>query len=265
MSDTSEITSKRKATTPLVTYSKTAKRRATRPPPRASDGATHSDDDAPADEDEIIIPNGAANEDLADAQVGAQKVEDEQVEDESTRIDSPEPLKAAVDHASNEHNNEPNISESLQNNDVTVDQVSAEKEGHKGDNDELDKLESPKKDDVSAEQVSDEQEEVNVDEQEEVNVDEQEGVNGETVEGNNKKSTNKKRTKKKTTKWTTTKKSTGIWYGVEGILKERATEGKIEYLCDWEDVNGTSYEPTWEPADYVNDKAIAEWLTRKSS
>ncbi|CAD0100343.1 unnamed protein product [Aureobasidium mustum] len=49
------------------------------------------------------------------------------------------------------------------------------------------------------------------------------------------------------------------FYSIRGILKEN----KTQYLVDWEDIDGQTFEPTWEPKANVTEAAIEEWQEKK--
>jgi hypothetical protein len=44
-------------------------------------------------------------------------------------------------------------------------------------------------------------------------------------------------------------------FAVRSILDEN----KTKYLVDWEDINGQSFDPTWEPKNFVTPDLIPEW------
>ncbi|PHH72857.1 hypothetical protein CDD82_5771 [Ophiocordyceps australis] len=51
------------------------------------------------------------------------------------------------------------------------------------------------------------------------------------------------------------------WFMIRGILQEKKTRGRIQYLVDWDDNpdTGKPYSPTWVPSSQVTLKAIKEW------
>lgn len=51
-------------------------------------------------------------------------------------------------------------------------------------------------------------------------------------------------------------------YQVRNILEERGRK----YLIDWEDdpITGQQYEPTWEPKENANEKAVIDWERQKA-
>ncbi|KAK4204227.1 hypothetical protein QBC40DRAFT_104208 [Triangularia verruculosa] len=53
-------------------------------------------------------------------------------------------------------------------------------------------------------------------------------------------------------------------YKVRGILAEKGSGRKLQYLIDWEDSSdGESYQPTWEPAKHANQLTIDAWEAEK--
>ncbi|PHH64955.1 hypothetical protein CDD81_3592 [Ophiocordyceps australis] len=51
------------------------------------------------------------------------------------------------------------------------------------------------------------------------------------------------------------------WFTIRGILQEKKTRGRIQYLVDWDDnpETGKTYSPTWVTSSEVTLEAIREW------
>ncbi|KAA8630445.1 hypothetical protein SMACR_06639 [Sordaria macrospora] len=61
------------------------------------------------------------------------------------------------------------------------------------------------------------------------------------------------------------KESSETYYQIRRIAGEKTENGRLFYYIDWaNDPNtGESFEPTWEPAEYVTEAAIAHWESTK--
>ncbi|KAK8003367.1 hypothetical protein PG989_003086 [Apiospora arundinis] len=56
------------------------------------------------------------------------------------------------------------------------------------------------------------------------------------------------------------------YWEIRGILQERKKKGQLQYLVNWsgqDPETGRAYEPTWEPAKNVTERAIKEWAVAK--
>ncbi|KAJ4420418.1 hypothetical protein N0V85_000586 [Neurospora sp. IMI 360204] len=61
------------------------------------------------------------------------------------------------------------------------------------------------------------------------------------------------------------KESSETFYSVRRIAGEKTEKGRLFYLIDWanDPVTGKSYDPTWEPAEYVTEAAVTHWELTK--